>query len=380
MSQRDSFDRTLAALHEATLVGSGWPGASELVDRVSGARGSYLLYGKGKAQSDVLFYTKYFCLGGELRKDIEEDYFDVYYRVDERVPRIKTLPDGQLVHVASLYTEQEKKSSLAYNELLPLTHTADSLLVHLEGPGMSQIVWNIADPVKSGGWRSSQLEMIQRLLPHVRHFVNMRQALADAEAVGLSLFKLLDNKNCGIIQLNRHGQILEMNDFAAALLARGDALCDRKRFLSARDISDNARLQMLLEDALPKLVCPSTGGSVTIGRMRMGPRLVLHVSPVEQGQTDCRAMSVAAIVMIVDPGAKENIDPGLVMEAFGLTRAESMVAVLLASGLTIREIAGSTGREESTIRWHMKQIFQKQGISRQAQLVRRVQTLGGVPH
>ena len=380
MSQQDLFDRILVALHEASMNESLWPATSALIDQACGTTGSYLLYGKGKLQRDVYFFSKNFCLGGELRKDIEEDYFGAYFLVDERVPRIRTLPDSTVFHVADLYTEEEKRSSPAYNELLPHTNTQDSVLVHLEGPGTTQIVWNIADPVESGGWRSSQIEMIKRLLPHVRHYVNVRQALTDARAVGTSLSKLLDNRNCGIVQLDRHERILHANDFAAALLRRGDAICQRERCLAAWDSSDNARLQELLRDALPRLVSPATGGSVTIGRKSMGPRLVLHVSPVDEGQTDYHTRGVAAIVMIVDPAAPESIDPGLVRDVFGLTRAESTVAVLLASGLTVREIAESTGRRESTVRWHMKQIFQKQRITRQTQLVRRVQTLSGFPH
>ena len=380
MSQQDLFDRILLALHEATMNESLWPAASAMIDQACGTTGSYLLYGKGKLQRDVYFFTKNFCLGGELRKDIEENYFGAYFLVDERVPRIKTLPDSKVVHISDLYTEEEKRSSLAYNELLPLTNTQDSVLVHLEGPGTTQIVWNIADSVESGGWRSSQIEMIQRLLPHVRHHVNVRQALADARAVGTSLAQLLDNRNCGIVQLDRHGRILHANDSAAELLRCGDAICQRDRCLAARESSDNARLQELLRDALPRLVSPATGGSVTIGRKSIGPRLVLHVSPVDEGQTDYRTRGVAAIVMIVDPVAQESIDPGLVRDVFGLTRTESTVAVLLASGLTVNDIADSTGRRESTVRWHMKQIFHKQRITRQTQLVRRVQTLSGFPH
>ena len=380
MSERDLFGRIVASLHEATIDDSHWPATSALIDQACGAKGNHLLFGDGSSRKDVQVFLARFCLGGERRTDIEEDYFNTYYLVDERVPRIRSLPDSQLVHVADLYTEQEKKISLAYNECLPITSTQNSILARLDGPGASQIVWNIADPIESGGWRSDQVEMIKRILPHLRHFVSLRQALADAEAVGFSLSRLLDNKRCGVIQLDPQGRIVETNDFAAALLRERDGLSERGGFLAARNSSDNARLQKLLEGARPKLVGPATGGSVTIERSFKYPRLVLHVSPAQERQRVSGITGVAVMVLIVDPGVKEQIDPGLVEEALCLTRAESLVAVSLASGLSIRDIALSTGREESTVRWHIKHIFQKQGISRQAQLVRRVQALGGFSH
>ena len=38
----------------------------------------------------------------------------------------------------------------------------------------------------------------------------------------------------------------------------------------------------------------------------------------------------------------------------------------------MREIATTTGRQESSIHWHLRQIYTKQAISRQADLVRLV--------
>ena len=46
---------------------------------------------------------------------------------------------------------------------------------------------------------------------------------------------------------------------------------------------------------------------------------------------------------------------------------ESRVAVLLTEGKSLREVAAATGRKETTIRWHLRQIFAKRGIARQAE-------------
>ena len=63
----------------------------------------------------------------------------------------------------------------------------------------------------------------------------------------------------------------------------------------------------------------------------------------------------------------------------GLTGMESRVAVLLADGMSVREIAVELDRKESTIRLHVKHIFAKHGLSRQAELVRLVLSLAGTP-
>ena len=48
----------------------------------------------------------------------------------------------------------------------------------------------------------------------------------------------------------------------------------------------------------------------------------------------------------------------------------------------MRDIARASGRTENTIRWHMKNIFAKQGIGRQfelVQLVRSLESPAGLP-
>ena len=58
---------------------------------------------------------------------------------------------------------------------------------------------------------------------------------------------------------------------------------------------------------------------------------------------------------------------------------ESRVAVLLAEGKNVREVASATGRRESTIRTHLKHMFAKHGLTRQADLIRLVLALAGAP-
>ena len=48
----------------------------------------------------------------------------------------------------------------------------------------------------------------------------------------------------------------------------------------------------------------------------------------------------------------------------------------MAEGKSVREMAEATGHTERTIYWHLRQIYQKQSISRQVDLVRLVLSLG----
>ena len=59
-------------------------------------------------------------------------------------------------------------------------------------------------------------------------------------------------------------------------------------------------------------------------------------------------------------------------KTLGLTPAESRVVTGLAEGKSVREMAEATGHTKDAIYWHLKQIYRKLSISRQADLVRVV--------
>ena len=371
MSERDAFDNILASLHEAALDDARWPAASGLIDDAIRAQGNSLAFGAGAPDQVQIHYVGCFRRGRPL-PERERDYFRAYYSGDERVPRLLRSPVGKLLPPRGLYTHAELKTSATYNEFLPRVRAQKGLNVRLEGPRGTRIVWAVNDPLDADGWSSAQIALIQRLLPHIRQAVSVQQVLAGARALGASLAELLENTGPGIVQLDGRGRIMAASDRARDLLRAGDGLYDRNGMLFARSSADDTALQDLLACALPPSGQQGSSGSMTVGRPEPLPPLVLHVNPVGRRETEFPAWPAAALVLVVDPAGEPRIDPDLVATGLGLTPMESRVAVMLAEGRTVQEIAVATGRKVTTIRWHVKHIFNKLDINRQTELVRRV--------
>ena len=209
--------------------------------------------------------------------------------------------------------------------------------------------------------------------------MGVQQALAGANALGATLAELLDTTGVGIIQLDARGRIVAVNDRARDVLRSGAGVFDAGGFLFARLPRDDADLQGLLSRALPRFGTQGAGGSMIVRRTGAGLPLVLHVNPVGRQETDIGAWPVAALVLVVDSSSGAGIDAGVAAAALDLTEMESQVAVLLTQGMSVGEIAVATGRKESTVRSHVKRMFAKHGLSRQAELVRLVRSLAGSP-
>ena len=371
MSDQDAYQRILVSLSDAMLDDTHWPATSALIDEACGITGNCLAVTEGPKE-DIRVLTVGFYLRGQRHEELERDYFEIYHPIDERVPRVRRLPDSRLVHVTSLYTAVELKTSPTYNEILLRSRHQNSLNVRLEVSDGAHITWCLGDPLTSDGWGASQIAMIERLLPRIRQFIRVRQTLVRAEARDTSVTALLDNPRIGVLHLDRRGRILEVNDRARSILGRGDGLSDRDGVLRARQSADRLRLERLVASALPASGAVAAGGSMLIGRGSGSPPLVVHVKPVAVPQPDYGARHTAALILIVEPGSGHRIDPDLVAGTLGLTPMESRVAVWLAEGRSVRDMAEATGRTEGSIYWHLKQIYRKQPVSRQADLVRLV--------
>ena len=377
MNERDAFDAVLAALHEAAFDDSRWPAASGLVDEACGIKGNLLTHGAGTTPDDHVVYLHRICFRGERWPDAEAAYFEEYFAEDERVPRLRALPDSRPAHAAELFTDEERKTSTVWNEALPLIGMQDGLTVRLDGPGGSRIFWSLADPADGDGWSTGRIRTVRRLLPHLRQFVRVRQALADADGLNASLGALLDNYSAGVVQLDRRQRIVAANDRALGLLGAQEGLLDEDGFLHARRPADDERLQAALARALPASRSAGTGGSLAVTRPGGLLPLVLHVVPIGPRKDDVPLASVAALVLAVDPNGRLPVEPALVQATLDLSPAQSRVAVLLAEGRSVRDIAVAIGRSENTVRWHIRRTFEKLGIGRLAQLVELVRSLAG---
>ena len=248
MSGQEAFERILASLYEAMLDDRHWPATSALIDEACGLTGNTLLVGEGpKDDIRVLFVGIYYH--GQRREDLEREYLEVYHPIDERVPRLRQLPDSRLAPIRDLYTAEELKTSRTYNEGLLRGKYQNGLNVRLDGPDGSHMTWGLGDPISSEGWGSSEITMVTRLLPQIRQFVRVRQALVRAEARDTTVTTLLDNSRIGVLHLDRRGRILAANDRAGSILRGGDGLSDRDGVLRARTPAGQLRLKRLVAEA-----------------------------------------------------------------------------------------------------------------------------------
>ena len=372
-----THEAVLAALQRAAFDDAHWPAASALIDGACGIRGNLLITAAGNSRRNISILRVGFYYRGAHRPDLEQYYFEELYKIDERVPRVRALADFELAHTDQLFTDEEKRTSRSYNEASRISDTGNALHVQMRAEADRRIVWTLADPV-DGDWSAERIKTLTGILPHLRACMISRQALVDAKLLNQTLTDMLGSADCGVIQLDSRGRIVAANGRADKLLSKRDGVTSLRGALTATLPEEDAELQRLLARALPRYGDKGIAGTAMVSRRLRPHRLVLHVTPLPKTPRGSRGDKAAALVLLVDPWVKVPVDESLIAEVFQLTPSEAQVASLIAQGHSLEEIAERTGRRYATVRWHLKNVFNKQVASNRAELTRLVQSLSPV--
>ena len=108
------------------------------------------------------------------------------------------------------------------------------------------------------------------------------------------------------------------------------------------------------------------GSSQTIAVERdEGHPLVLQLSSLGLPGSNSRH----AIALVVDPDRQADVSAEVLASLFGCTSAEARLAAALVAGKRLEEIGEEFGVKQTTITYHLQNLFQKTHTHRQADLV-----------
>ncbi len=202
------------------------------------------------------------------------------------------------------------------------------------------------------------------LVSAVKAAVRSRSAATSSNDQAVSAKAAVDLLKSGVIVLGPRGQVLFTNQRAGSLLSRHDGLIiDNSGICRASDTEDTRRLHRSVRAARDE----GLADALTLQTQRHGPLRIV----VRSGEDEGDAGPVTCLYLFAEDD-DPAIDPHLLRGMFGLTPSESRLAAALASGLSLEATAEREGWTLSSARSYLKTVFDKVGVSRQADLVRVV--------
>jgi DNA-binding CsgD family transcriptional regulator len=269
-------------------------------------------------------------------------------------------------HLPPEYVEQ----SPYYLEVLKPQGISDIVQYFLIGTPDRFAGFAVTNSEKKGSIGERDLELGRLLLPHIRRSV-MISDLLDARTVeNERLTETLNSLRCGVILVDDHARIMQVNNAAQKLLKRSEGLRVSNGALQAIETSAAAELKLALQrSAQDESDLGPTGTAIRLTPLGRAP-LFATVLPLKGSATRTRLSPAAAAAVFVGE-SPDGRDLAYFMQlAFDLTRAETRVLVELLAGKTLTEAATNLDIALTTVRTHLDHIFSKTGVSRQAELVR----------
>lgn len=181
----------------------------------------------------------------------------------------------------------------------------------------------------------------------------------------------LDHLGIGTIVVDRRGRLVRTNRTASTILNESHVLRIQQDQVWATSGTGRTTLRELLDAALD---AHRRRDFNECGIMKLplpdGQRyLHLLVRPsIEHGAID-NSSAPAACLFVSTPGSAAMPSSNVIRQLYGFTRTEGAVVRLLLDGLAPKEIAVRLEVSPSTVRSHIKSIFNKAGVGRQAELV-----------
>ncbi len=230
----------------------------------------------------------------------------------------------------------------------------------------------------SGVWDKGELRVINEILPHLRRALNIHSEFTHLRLKQDALLKGLDRLVIGLILYDHHAKPVYINPTAKAIIKGHPALQLQDGELMLTNPDDDKNLHRTIIDTAEIDPDDSWKQSVAIGITHpdVEAPLPLLVTPMHAhlitSDLDYEGAKVA--VFLSDPNLQQPISIDSLVSVYSLTPSEAQVAISLANGHSIDEIANQSHHSTHTIRSQLKSVFRKTGVSRQSELIKLLLT------
>ena len=360
----DDFDGVMAGLYEAAVHPQRWQSALSSLAAWSGTDTFHFLRWDPTARSAPFnVYTD------GVEPSVIDRYNGYYWSVDPRRRLVENLSVGEMAVCQRHFSDSfVSRSELFQDYLLPIVGARYTWFTRPLVAGNDDVLLAMMRREDRGPFGDDDILRVQRAIPHLQRASRLwieTEQLRESAAVGR---EAADASGLALFGLDDAGRIVHANAHAEAMLRDGQHLRQRGALLQAANDPDAARLR----ETLVEVSTTGCAQRFAIASRSGEPHacfLAVSALPAEAPLRP-RLGTATLLVMARRPGRASPLAPEQLARLFGLTRAESAVALALARGKTLDEYAAEAGVLISTVRTHLRAIFDKTYTRRQADLVR----------
>ncbi len=185
--------------------------------------------------------------------------------------------------------------------------------------------------------------------------------------MGEGMLEAFAHVGWGAILIGNEGRVVALNGEAQRLVGRDFFLAHGQ--IATVNRNANRELQRLIGSALSAENGSSNAmmQEATLLSRPEGRPLMAYALPI-RGSGKESVRSVKSVVVFIDPDKRREPTASILQRMFGLTPAETQVALNVARGYDLQDIASDQAISLGTVRQYLKGVFAKTDTRRQAEL------------
>jgi DNA-binding CsgD family transcriptional regulator/PAS domain-containing protein len=367
MEEDQGLTQLIGEIYDAALDASRWTHVLAKIARYVDGQAAGLLTKDGVSKSGSVYYQ------AGVDPHFVGTYMETYWKFDP----VASLPDyelEQIVSVPDLMPYEEFLAGRFYREWAQPQGWIDAANAVLEKSTSSCAYLTVLRNQACGMVDDEMRRRMGLLVPHVRRAVRTGKVIDLRQAEAATFADILDGLNPAIFLVDAEGQIVHGNAASRSLMDTGDLL----RVLHGRLTASDAQVDQTLQNAIIAAATAeeetgSKGGAVSL-RGHGGERYVAHVLPLSASVRHNPGVGSRAVAaLFVRKAELETAPPSEVIgKTYKLTPTELRVLLAIVNVGGVRQVAGNLGVADTTVKTHLGRLFEKTGVSRQADLVKLV--------
>lgn len=300
-----------------------------------------------------------------------DSYIDHFFALDPIRPYPTEL--GTAILFDDIMHRDEFKKTEFYRDFLAPNNIIYGMKSYFGDPN-GLVGWlQIARGVERGNFSVSDKAYCSAVLPHLSLSLRIYGKLMQTETERQLYKGIVDRMAIGAVILDSRDRIMKMNATARSIIQHQPCLTRVDGKLYVRSSQQNRLFQAMIaraQEARADLSDPHFIESLQLDGHAGKVGVLIKSAPIipwYEGQT-CPSV----VILLSDPTRPHIAPEQLLISLLAISPAEARLALLLANGHSLPDIAGRLDISINTVRTQLKSIFAKTGTHTQAELVRLI--------
>ncbi len=363
-SREQRLSDLIGLIYDAAIDPSLWPAAIEQSAYFVGGAGA-ALFAKDVG-ADHASSAHQFGLERPLPAHLFQQVFPLEQHflgdLEEPIATTDLIPFGELTRT-DLYRQWAKPCGFV-----------DFVSAVVDRSAISAAIFGVFRHERNGVVDSLARQQMRLIAPHIRRAILVASMFEFKAAEAATFADALDGLATGMYLVDSDGRLIHANVAGAAILAERDIFNSVGGRLVASDTQGQKTLRDVFAAAGRGDDALGARGIAVALTGRSGERYVAHALPMTSGARSRAGIvyTCAAALFVRKATLVASATSQVIGETFKLTPTELRVLLAIIEVGGIPEVATAFGVADTTVRTHVNRLFEKTGVTRQADLVKLV--------